>query len=61
MSRLSDIGGRATELRFEVTDETYNCEPHALDYAPPSYDVWVGGDPAVVPGRCRRKGRRAVR
>ena len=29
---LRSIGGRATELRFEVTDETYNCEPHALDY-----------------------------
>ena len=29
---LRSIGGRATELRFEVNDETYNCEPHALDY-----------------------------
>ena len=29
---LRSIGGRATELRFEVSDETYNCEPHALDY-----------------------------
>ena len=29
---LRSIGGRATELRFEVTDETFNCEPHALDY-----------------------------
>lgn len=29
---LRTIGGRATELRFEVTDEIYNCEPHALDY-----------------------------
>ena len=28
---LRSIGGRATELRFEVSDETYNCEPHALD------------------------------
>lgn len=29
---LRAVGGRATELRFEVTDATYNCEPHALDY-----------------------------
>jgi hypothetical protein len=29
---LRSIGGRATELRFDVADETYNCEPHALDY-----------------------------
>ena len=29
---LRSIGGRATELRFEAADETYNCEPHALDY-----------------------------
>lgn len=26
------IGGRATELSFEVSDATYNCQPHALDY-----------------------------
>jgi hypothetical protein len=29
---LRSIGGRATELRFDAQDETYNCEPHALDY-----------------------------
>ena len=29
---LRALGGRATELRFEATDSTYNCEPHALDY-----------------------------
>ena len=29
---LRTLGGRATELRFEVTDATFNCEPHALDY-----------------------------
>jgi hypothetical protein len=29
---LRSIGGRATELRFDVSDEIYNCEPHALDY-----------------------------
>ncbi len=29
---LRALGGRASELRFEVTDATYNCEPHALDY-----------------------------
>ncbi len=29
---LRSIGGRAAELRFEAEDETYNCEPHALDY-----------------------------
>jgi len=29
---LRAIGGRATELRFEATDATYNCEPNALDY-----------------------------
>ena len=29
---LRTLGGRAAELRFEVTDATYNCEPHALDY-----------------------------
>lgn len=29
---LRAIGGRATELRFEASDGSYNCEPHALDY-----------------------------
>lgn len=29
---LRSVGGRAAELRFEAEDETYNCEPHALDY-----------------------------
>ncbi|HSA19785.1 MAG TPA: hypothetical protein P5327_15570, partial [Kiritimatiellia bacterium] len=29
---LRALGGRATELKFEVSDDTYNCEPHALDY-----------------------------
>ncbi|NLF99092.1 MAG: hypothetical protein GX565_02980 [Lentisphaerae bacterium] len=29
---LRSLGGRATELRFEAEDQTYNCEPHALDY-----------------------------
>jgi hypothetical protein len=29
---LRAMGGRATELRFEATDGSYNCEPHALDY-----------------------------
>ena len=31
-STLRTLGGRASELRFEATDATYNCEPHALDY-----------------------------
>lgn len=31
-STLRSLGGRATELRFDVEDATYNCEPHALDY-----------------------------
>jgi hypothetical protein len=29
---LRAIGGRAAELSFEVSDESYNCNPHALDY-----------------------------
>jgi len=29
---LRTLGGRAAELRFEVTDATFNCAPHALDY-----------------------------
>jgi hypothetical protein len=29
---LRTLGGRAAELRFEVSDSTFNCEPHALDY-----------------------------
>jgi hypothetical protein len=29
---LRTLGGRATELRFEAQDQTYNCKPHALDY-----------------------------
>ena len=29
---LRTLGGRASELRFEVTDATFNCEPHALDF-----------------------------
>jgi len=28
---LRSIGERAMELRFEVSDTTYNCELHALD------------------------------
>jgi len=31
-STLRTLGGRASELRFEVSDATFNCEPHALDY-----------------------------
>lgn len=26
------LGGRATELRFEATDATFNCQANALDY-----------------------------
>lgn len=29
---LRGLGGRATELSFAVTDSTYNCAPHALDF-----------------------------
>ena len=29
---LRTLGGRASELRFDVSDATYNCEPHALDF-----------------------------
>ncbi len=29
---LRGLGGRATELSFAVTDATYNCAPHALDF-----------------------------
>jgi hypothetical protein len=29
---LRAIGGRAAELSFDVSDETFNCNPHALDY-----------------------------
>jgi hypothetical protein len=29
---LRTLGGRAAELRFDATDATFNCEPHALDY-----------------------------
>jgi hypothetical protein len=29
---LRALGGRATEIRFEATDKTFNCEPHALDF-----------------------------
>jgi hypothetical protein len=29
---LRSLGGRASELRFEVSDATFNCEPHALDF-----------------------------
>jgi hypothetical protein len=29
---LRAMGGRATELKFDASDETFNCEPHALDY-----------------------------
>ena len=29
---LRAIGGHATQLRFEASDNAYNCEPHALDY-----------------------------
>lgn len=29
---LRAIGGRATEVRFDASDATYNCEPHAIDY-----------------------------
>lgn len=26
------VGGRATRVAFDASDETYNCKPHALDY-----------------------------
>lgn len=26
------LGGYATEIRFEVTDDLFNCAPHALDF-----------------------------
>ena len=29
---LRSLGGRAAELRFDVRDATFNCEPHALDF-----------------------------
>ena len=29
---LRSLGGRATELKFDASDATFNCEPHALDY-----------------------------
>ena len=29
---LRALGGRATELKFDASDNTFNCEPHALDY-----------------------------
>ena len=29
---LRTLGGRAAELRFDVSDATFNCEPHALDF-----------------------------
>lgn len=29
---LRGMGGRATELSFDVSDQTYNCAPHALDF-----------------------------
>lgn len=29
---LRSLGGRATELRFDAADATFNCAPHALDY-----------------------------
>lgn len=41
---LRSIGGRATELRFEVSDETYNCEPHALDYPVDNLEKLESGD-----------------
>lgn len=31
-STIRGMGGRATELSFAVTDETFNCAPHALDF-----------------------------
>ena len=29
---LRTLGGRAAELRFDVSDSTFNCQPHALDF-----------------------------
>ena len=29
---LRGMGGRAVELTFAMTDKTYNCAPHALDF-----------------------------
>ena len=29
---LRGIGGRATEVSFDASDQTFNCEPHALDF-----------------------------
>ncbi|MEI7901862.1 MAG: hypothetical protein WCK89_16530 [bacterium] len=41
---LRTIGGRAAELRFDVSDETYNCEPHALDYPVDNLEKLESGD-----------------
>ena len=41
---LRSIGGRAAELRFEVSDEMYNCEPHALDYPVDSLEKLESAD-----------------
>lgn len=29
---LRGLGGEATQLSFDVSDQTYNCAPHALDF-----------------------------
>ncbi len=41
------LGGRATMLQFDAQDQTFNCTPHALDYAVDRLEQ-VGNDEDAV-------------
>lgn len=38
------LGGRATEIGFDVSDATFNCQPHALDFPIDNLEQLESGD-----------------
>src|SRR5688572_2205900 len=37
------VGGTAKRLKFEATDDTYNCEPHALEIGEDDFEAALAG------------------
>lgn len=40
------VGGTAKRLKFEATDDTYNCEPHALEIGEDDFEAALAGSAA---------------
>lgn len=41
------VGGVAKRLKFEATDDTYNCEPHALEIGEDDFEMALTGSQAA--------------